>query len=436
MISPHFPPDTSAGTHRARLLSAHLGACGWEPTVLTVDPRDYETRLDRGLLGLVPDSVRVVRVRAWPASLTRRVGIGDLGLRALSGLWCVADRLVAREPYDLVYITTYPVYPALLGPRLKRRHRVPFVLDLQDPWVGSWGKTVGPGRDGATDLKSRASRLVGAALETAVTPRADAITAVSRGTFDELSSRVPAVRGTPFLELPIGGDASDVDHISALGGANRLFDPADGLVHVCSVGTVLPRGIAGVEAVVGAVAQIRERRPDMFARLRLHFVGTSNLTATDAPLRVMPIAAASGVAGIVAETPARVDYLDALAIQRDAAALLLVGSDEPHYTASKIYPALMVNRPIVAVYHRASSVVDILRRAGDVPPMHVITFEATAKTPAVERAIAAALIDAAEHHGEGGRPRAADRLGDLAAPALAARFASFLESLPVLHASA
>ena len=38
MISPHFPPDSSAGTHRVRLLAPYLEAFGWRPTVLTVAP--------------------------------------------------------------------------------------------------------------------------------------------------------------------------------------------------------------------------------------------------------------------------------------------------------------------------------------------------------------------------------------------------------------
>ena len=87
MISPHFPPDTSAATHRVRMLAPHLPEYGWEPTVVSVDPRDYESRLDPGLLEFVPQSLRVIRCRAWPAQWARRVGIGDLGLRAWHGLY-------------------------------------------------------------------------------------------------------------------------------------------------------------------------------------------------------------------------------------------------------------------------------------------------------------------------------------------------------------
>jgi len=393
-----------------------------------VDPRGYETRLDEGLLSLVPRGLSVVRSRSWSSARTRPFGIGDLGLRSLTGLKRGASALLASGPFDAVYVTTYPIYPALLGPYLKRRFGVPFVLDLQDPWVGSWGKSVGPGARDRPDLKSRCSRAAAWALESWIAPRADAITAVSRGTFDEIAARHPDVGRTPFLELPIGADEADLS-AAAANGVNRCFRPADGVIHICSVGTILPRGAAVVEATLRALGSVRARRPDVFGRLRLHFVGTSNQTDPSAPPRVRPIAEGLDVAASIDETPPRVDYLDALAIQRDADALLLLGSDEPHYTASKVYPALMVARPLIAVYHSASPVIDTLRRVGPVPPISIVSFDERGITEAHEDRIAAAIIAAADRPtSSNGHP--SDRLGADAAPRLAARLAAFLESLP------
>ena len=161
MISPHFPPDSSAGTHRVRLLAPHLSGYGWEPTVLTVAEQDYEGRLDPDLASLVPASLRVVRARALSAHLTRAVGLGDLGLRALPGLRRAAWDLLERDRFDAVFITIYPTYPAVLGPMIKRRFGMPFVLDYQDPWVGAWGRDVGGGANGAVDFKSRSTRAIG-----------------------------------------------------------------------------------------------------------------------------------------------------------------------------------------------------------------------------------------------------------------------------------
>ena len=193
MVSPHFPPDTTAAAHRVRLLAPHLPAYGWEPTVVTVDPRDYEGRLDLALGELVSSSVRVVGCRAWPARWTRQFGVGDLGLRAFTGLRRTCSELLEGEQFDALFITIYPTYPALLGPKLKRRFPVKFVLDYQDPWVGAWGKTVGGGAEGRPDLRSRLSRALAAKLEPPVVRAADAITAVSELTYEQVRLRYPEI---------------------------------------------------------------------------------------------------------------------------------------------------------------------------------------------------------------------------------------------------
>ena len=150
--------------------------------MVTVDPRDYEGRLDPGLASLVPAELRVVRCRAWPARWTRRIGIGDLGLRAFAGLRRACADLLRRERFDALFITIYPTYPALLGPILKRQFGVPFVLDYQDPWVGAWGEAVGAGPNGRPDIKSRLTRAVARRLEPRAVRAADAITTVSAPT--------------------------------------------------------------------------------------------------------------------------------------------------------------------------------------------------------------------------------------------------------------
>jgi hypothetical protein len=375
MVSPHFPPDTSAAAHRVRLLAPHLPAWGWEPTVLTVAESAYEGRLDPDLAALVPESLRVVRTAAIHAGLTRHLGIGDLGLRSTRGLLSASRRLLSREPFDALFITTYPTYPAAIGPMLKRRHRVAFVLDYQDPWVGAWGREVGGGPGGVPDFKSRLTRAIALRMEPFVVRAADAITAVSEGTYQDVLRRVSDATPRACAAIPIGFDAADLARLRAAPRLNHWFDRADGRVHVCYVGTLLPTGLEVLRAVFAGLARLRDTQPALFARLRIHFLGTSNQRdcgpgGTRPPLgeRVRPIAEQMGVAAAIVEEPPRLDYLDALNVQAQAHAILLIGSMEPHYTASKVFPALLSGRPILAVYHARSSVVDILagRRETDV----------------------------------------------------------------------
>ena len=105
----------------------------------------------------------------------------------------------------------------------------------------------------------------------------------------------------------------------------------------------------------------RRAEPHLAERLRLQFVGSSNNRAGHADYRVRGLAAAQGVGDLVVETPQRVAYLDALGLVAQSQGILLIGSDEPHYTASKIYPVLMSGIPYLSLYHAASSAHDILR---------------------------------------------------------------------------
>jgi glycosyltransferase involved in cell wall biosynthesis len=378
MVSPHFPPDSSAGTHRVRLLAPYLEELGWRPTVLTVNEEDYEGRLDPELAGLVPPSVDVVRSRAIPAPLTRRLGVGDLGLRALPGLWRDARRLHAASAFDALFITIYPTYPALLGPMMKRRFGLPFVLDYQDPWVGAWGRTVGGGAGGAVDRKSRWSRALADRLERRVLRVADGVTAVSTRTYEDAFARtgVPAPRAV--AEIPIGWDSGDIEAVRNRS-AHPVLIPGDGRLNICYTGTLLPMGVAPLRAVLAAARAVIDCEPAFADRIRFHFFGTSNQT-TDQTARVLPHARDLGLEHIVHEHPARLDYLDALDVLRQADALLLLGSSEAHYTPSKVFPLLLADRPIVAVCHRESTVVGMLQRAAPSPAARVFTFSDADRT--------------------------------------------------------
>ncbi len=441
MVSAHFPPDTSAATHRVRLLAPHLVRYGWEPTVVSVDARDYEGRLDAGLANLVPLDLRVVRCRAWPARLTRAFGVGDLGLRAFSGLFKATSDLLRRESFDALFITIHPTYPALLGPILKRRFGVPFVLDYQDPWIGAWGASVGGGPGGRPDAKSRLSRFVATRLEPRAVRAADAIVAVSGETYEEVRRRHPAIERTPFAAIPVGGEPADFDRLRCRPRPNPFFDPADGRVHLCSVGTLLPLGRETLRAVLGAVALLRTRRPDVYDRLSLHFIGTSNQSpspmtsragrrramAGNLPARALPLARELRVADRVSEIAPRVEYLDALSAQVQAGGILMMGSSERHYTASKLYPALLARRPILAVFHRESSVVEILGRTARRPAARVVTYDDAIRAESRVEAIYEELSALVRNPTYDPHAVDHDALADYSARSLAGRLARVLD---------
>lgn len=361
IVGPDFAPSSLPPALRIRFFARHLPAYGWEPTVVTVEPRYYETAVDPETLRLVPPGLRVVRTSALPARATRRVGIGDLGARGLVQQWRAAARLCRTERVDAVLLPVPPYLPAVIGRLLHARYRVPYVVDYIDPWVSDDWRTRPPEqRLPKRALADRVSRL----LEPFALRRVAHIVGVSRGTTDGVVARYPWLRPSDATEIPYGAEAADFDYVREHPRANAIFRRADGRVHVSCVGRGGWDLLPALRAVFDALRRGLAEAPELFGRLRLHFVGTSYARDAAVSEQIMPVARDCGVAACVDEHPRRVPYLDALQILLDSDALLAVGSEMPHYTASKIFPCILAQRPLLAVFHSASSVIEILRQTG------------------------------------------------------------------------
>lgn len=358
LVSLNFPPSQIASVHRARHLAKHLPDFGWRPVVIAVDERFHKESIDPALGSLVPPSIEIHRSGAWPLALTRHLGLGDLALRSMHQVWCMMRKLTISEKPNLVFITGWPFYQMLLSKRIKKQFGLPVVLDFQDPWVSYYG--------GSCPIWSKQglSHRLAAALEPRAVRWADFITSVSETQNKQMAARYPWLDSSRLAAIPIGGDPDDFEQLRFADVIlpDSVLDPAR--VNLSFVGTFMPRSGPLVRLVLQAFDRLRREQPELANRIRFNFVGTSNQPNDCRTLQVMPIAQEMGVADAVHETPQRLPYLQALAVLARSDGLLLIGSDEPHYTASKIYPALMSGRPYLSLFHRASSSHAILSSAG------------------------------------------------------------------------
>ena len=356
IVSPHFPPSTLAGVHRARHLVKYLPVHGWRPTVICVDPRCHIERLDPQLAKLVPTDADIVRVGALPVCLTKLFGVaGDIGLRGYFYLRAALARQINSARPDAVLITGSPYYPMLLAGWIQRNWKLPVVLDFQDPWVSHTGANA------AYWSKAGLSHRLAVAYEPRALRHAAFVTSVSDLQNREMAERYHWIDPLFMAGIPIGGDPDDFDAIRHL----AKLRPRPGVPFTLSyVGTALPRSTALFTALFRSIASLLVQQPNLAARLRLRFVGTSNQPNDDTSFPVRALAAAEGIDHLVTEEPARVPYIEALKILATSDALMMIGSDEPHYTASKIYPALMSGRPYLSIFHRKSSAHEILINAG------------------------------------------------------------------------
>jgi hypothetical protein len=285
-------------------------------------------------------------------------------MRSLRHQWQALKRLCRETKVDLIFIPVPPYVPMVLGRLAHRKFGIPYVIDYIDPWVTEYyWKLPKAQRPPKWPLAYAMSRL----LEPFALKRVSHITGVSKGTTDSVVSRYKQLDKQDATEIPYGAEARDFAYLKRHPRANPIFDKDDGLLHVSCVGACIPSMHGTVRALFAAVSLGLDREPELFERLRLHFVGTSYAPNGTAVGAVDALACEAGIEANVTERTARVPYLHSLQIMMDSDSLCLLGSDEPHYTASKIFPYVLSRKPLLAIFHEDSSVVQILKDidAGD-----------------------------------------------------------------------
>jgi hypothetical protein len=361
IVSPHFPPINAPDHHRVRMSLPHFEEFGWQPTVLSVKPDYVEGIRDPMLRQMVPDSVSVVGTKALNLRQARRFGLGNLGLRAIPYLRRAGTRIIEREQINLVYFST-TVFPSIsLGPMWRRRTGVPFVLDFQDPWLSDYYETAASDPPGGK-FKYGVSRKIAQALEPRAMRHMSHAISVSPAYPQMLLARYPWLNPSQFTVLPFGAAETDFESVAAFDLKQGVFNPNDGKRHWVYVGRGGKDMAKALRILFLTVKQERERRPESFRSVKMHFVGTDYAPAERAVKTVEPIARECGVADLVEEQTERIPYFKALKILMDSDAILLFGSDDPGYTASKLYPCILARKPVLAVFHEQSTVVEILRR--------------------------------------------------------------------------
>lgn len=423
IVSPHFPPSTVAGVHRARMLARHLPGAGWEPVVFCVHEAFHEQTLDPELATLVPAAMRVIKVPAWPTRLSRAFGIGDLGVRGYGHLKRGVGSFLEKEGADLLFITVLPGFPMLMAPTIKRRYGIPFILDYQDPWRSRTG-TAAP-----FPTKAWAANGLARLVEPRVIRDADHVTTVSEGTSRLIRSLYPDLPESRFSAIPIGGDPGDFEGLDRGGFDCPWLDSSPGAINVVYVGNVWTGAHRTVRAFLQSVRLLSQEAPEVYRRVRLVFLGSSNQPGGERPV-VKPMAEQAGLAGRVVELPGRVSYLDALRTLRRADVVMMFGSSDTHYTASKLYPVLLAARPVVGIFHEESSVCEIADRVGGV---RLIRFGESRPVEATISDIARALVETIREPASVGRADVR-QLEPFLGAAIGRRFGELFEEVVQHHA--
>ncbi|MCJ8166377.1 glycosyltransferase family 4 protein [Pontibacter sp. E15-1] len=168
-ISYYWPPSGGPGVQRGLKFCKHLPAFGVRPTVLTVDEAQASyPLLDRTFEKEVPDGLQVHRTATtepfeYYKKLTGKKEIpfsgfanqkekdtlvdkvfkfvrGNLFIPDARVGWNKhalkkAEELLANGNYKAMITTSPPHSTQLIGLKLKKKHQLPWIADLRDPWT-------------------------------------------------------------------------------------------------------------------------------------------------------------------------------------------------------------------------------------------------------------------------------------------------------------
>ncbi len=141
MVAYHFPPLAgSSGIQRTLRFVQHLPSLGWQPLVLSADPRAYEKTSD-DLMADVPNGTVVRRAFALDTARHLQVKGRYVGWMARPDRWISWKfdavrqglKLIKEFKPDVIW-STYPIATAhVIASRLHKKSGIPWVADFRDP---------------------------------------------------------------------------------------------------------------------------------------------------------------------------------------------------------------------------------------------------------------------------------------------------------------
>lgn len=380
IVSPHFPPINAADHQRIRMALPSCAEFGWDVTVLCVAPEFVEGINDPFLSSTIPPNVEVLKCKAISYRISRRLKLGSLAFRSIPFLIAATAKYFQNNYFDLVYFSNTLFLTMPLGRYWLKKYDVPYVLDFQDPWLSDYYERTGATPPGG-EFKYTISNYLARKLEPFTLQKASHITSVSPTYPETLMNRYSFLSNDKFTVLPFGAPEKDFEILASFKIKQSIFDPNDGYQHWVYVGRGGEDMAFTLNSLFRAIQQHRQQNPKVWQKIKIHFVGTK-YSIFDQNKEIEAIAASYGLEQIVYEYPQRIPYFEALQVLKDSHGILIIGSDDPGYSASKIYPCILACKPLLAIIHENSLVVKVIQscNAGEVVTFGQINREMLQKS--------------------------------------------------------
>lgn len=358
IISPYFPPSNAADMQRVRMSLLYFEQFGWHAEVVAVDQKHAGMLKDELLMQSIPASIKIHYIAAFDKKWTSKMGLGSLALRSMWFYLKKVNQLLGHEKFDLVYFSTTQFPVCILGAYWKRHFKVPYVIDMQDPWHSDYYQDKPKAQ---RPPKYWFSYRLNKYLEPIAMKHADGLISVSADYIETLKTRYTGIRHIPSAVITFGVFEKDFEIAKNTQQVFGLLlnDEKINIVYAGRGGADMHRAIRPVfETLYKGI----QTQPGLFKKLHFYFIGTSYASAGEGKETILPLAKECQVEEYVTELTDRISFYHTLLTLQQADALFIPGSDDPKYTASKIYPYLLVQKPLLAIFHQNSNAIDIINK--------------------------------------------------------------------------
>ncbi|TWR25270.1 glycosyltransferase family 4 protein [Mucilaginibacter pallidiroseus] len=344
--------------HRVRTSLPYFKQFGWEAEIVAVQPLYTDIGTDDLLCTLVPKEVKIHYVRSLDKRITSKIGLGAVALRALPFYRAYVNKLLSCNKFDLIYFSTTQFPVCVLGPYWLNKFKVPYVIDMQDPWHSNYYQ--GKPRN-EQPAKYWFSYRLNKFLEPVAMKAVSGLISVSEDYTDQLKNRYPNLQNVPAATITFGMYKDDVG-VALENSFPSILDK--GKINIVYAGRGGADMHTAITPVFSTLSKLLQLQPNKFKNVRLYFIGTSYAPANKGTASFKALARQYGIEQYVIEQTNRLSYYHTLNTLSNADALFIPGSDDSRYTASKIFPYLMVGKPILGLFHPKSSALKILKDAG------------------------------------------------------------------------
>lgn len=379
LVASSPPPYLPANVHRIRQLSWSLREAGWEAEILAPgeefqnpewkDPQGHE---------LFPRNIPIHLARASRLDWLKMAGINGMGWRGWIPMARKGSELLSSGRFQLVYISTTQFNFFCLGKWWKKKHRIPYLLDIHDPWYRP-NEVI---RTTSSRIKAELGNRLAAILEKQAVVPANGLVSVSPHYLSVLQSRYPQAdcfRKKNTAVIPFGFNEAD-------------FSWSPGSTTKQNQREILYVGV-GSELMANSFRFLLEtwkavelKNPGLSQNIKIKLYGTDGRWRPGRAKILQELAEKAGWGGRVEEDPTILPYSRSLELMKQADGLLVLGVEDPAYMPSKLFSYARSGKPLLACIVEGSQVEDYFRATPEIG--HLISFRGKEKGSSGEDGVA------------------------------------------------